>query len=636
MALGQDGVDDATPMGATVHGGGVVFRTWAPRASAVHVCWDGNWAPGPANALQRGPAGHWTGFVPGVGDGTTYKFWVVGAGSAGFKRDPWARELTPGFPLSCVVRDPSGYPWHDGGFRAPEFSDLTLLQLHVGTWSITGTEGIGTFLDVTARVDHLLALGVDAVQLLPVAEFQTPTSQGYNGTDLHSPEQRYAVHDPVELERFGDVVDGLLGRTGHPALERRWLQGSANQLKVLVDVLHLHGIAVLVDLVLNHAGPGFDDESLYFYDRAVAGNPADSLFFTDQGWAGGLVFAYWNADVRQYLVDVAVRHLTEHHVDGFRYDALSLVVQQSGDGWRFCQDLSATVRFVRPRAVQIAEYWPMDGWVVRPADVGGAGLDASWDSTLRDAVREVVAETSSGGSGPVDLGRVAGALATPAGYDAAWKAVRYVESHDEVLLGRHPRVPVLADGADARSWYARSRSRVASGLVLTSAGIPMLFAGQELLEAAPWSDDVGPDTGRAPWRRLDSGDRVTGDHLRFTSDLLRLRRDLAVLRRGATNVHHVDLAGRVLAVHRWLEGGGQDVVVVASFSDTTYEGYRVGMPWAGTWTERFNSDVYDDWVNPWVTGNGGGVSAGSEGYDGMPASTVLTVPANSLLVLAPG
>ncbi|MGV1009516.1 MAG: alpha amylase C-terminal domain-containing protein [Dermatophilaceae bacterium] len=634
MALPQDHIVENTPVGATLVEGGAVFRAWAPRARAVHVCYDGHWQPSEDNLLVRGPAGHWTGFVAGLGDDAAYKFWVRGEGSAGFKRDPRARELSPLGPPHCVVRNPAGFPWHDGWYRPPAFNDLVLYQLHVGSFFVSPGTDIGTFLDVLSRIDHLKSIGINALQLLPIAEFPTSSSLGYNGTDLFSPEQRYVEQDAATVEHLRDVVNGYLARAGQPGLTTQQLQGAPNQLKALVDVCHLNGLAVLLDLVLNHAGAGFDDESLYFFDRAPAGDNNNSLYFTDQGWAGGLLFAFWSADVRQFLIDIAGFYLAEYHVDGFRYDALNLPVQQSPNGWMFCQHLTGTARARKPEAIQIAEYWPMDPWVVKSRDEGGAGLDAMWGDGLREALRGAVAQASWGRDAGVDLDRVAAGLYRPWDVSAAWKTVQYVESHDEVRFDRGLRVPRLADGNDARSWYARSRSRVATGLLLTAPGVPMLFMGQEMLEERAWTDDVAGLGNILGWEALESGDKVRGDFLRFVSELLRVRSDQPALRGEAIHVHHVHNRNRVLAFHRWIEGVGRDVVVVVSLNDSTQAGYRIGMPRPGRWGEALNSDVYDNWVNPWMAGNGGQVWADGPPMHDMPSSASITIPANSILVLA--
>jgi len=210
--------------------------------------------------------------------------------------------------------------------------------------------------------------------------------------------------------------------------------------------------------------------------------------------------------------------------------------------------------------------------------------------------------------------------------------VTCIENHDLVLVGRDPRIPKLADGSNSRSWYARSRTRVANALLLTAPGIPQLFMGQEFLEDKPWdTDPSGPNL--LEWDRL-MGDSDAIDHLRFTQDLIRLRANQPALRGDNLNPFYCSDHDRVLAFHRWLEGIGHDVIVVASFAESTWWSYDLGLPILGFWKEVFNSDVYDHWVNPQVAGNGTGVQARSRPMHGFNASASIVIPANGLVVLA--
>ena len=220
----------------------------------------------------------------------------------------------------------------------------------------------------------------------------------------------------------------------------------------------------------------------------------------------------------------------------------------------------------------------------------------------------------------------------PRGFDHGWRAVTCVENHDLVLSGRDPRLPVLADPSNPRSWYARSRSRVATAILLTAPGIPQLFMGQEFLEDRPW-DVLPTGPNLLSWDGLDaSADSSRRDHLRFTRDLIRLRRDLPALRGDNVRAFFCSDHDRVIAWHRWREDSGDDVIVVASFAETTRSGYEIGFPYPGLWRERFNSDVYDNFVNPIVAGNGGSVVAGSSGLHGFAASAAIVIPANGVLV----
>jgi 1,4-alpha-glucan branching enzyme len=387
---------------------------------------------------------------------------------------------------------------------------------------------------------------------------------------------------------------------------------------------------VIFDVVYNHAGGGFDEGSMWFFDRMPEGNNNDSLYFTDQGWAGGLVFAYWNDAVKQFLIDNARFLYEEYRIDGLRFDEVS-VMDRFG-GWATCQDLTDTLRADKPEAVQIAEYWPVNAWVVKDRWDGGAGFDATWTDGLRDSVRAAIASTSVGATAQVSMSAVADAIAG-AGLRNRWRAVQAVENHDIVYTGRSPRIAKLSDGSNPRSWYARSRSRVAMGLVLTSSGIPFVFMGQEILEDKPWSDT--PDTATMIWwDGLHGGDKSMGDFLRFTRELIGVRRNYPALRGEGCAIIHVHDENRVLAFQRWVEGVGNDVLVVCSLNENTWYDYSIGFPQPGRWLEIFNSDVYDNWVNPAVAGNGGEVEASGPPMHGLAHSAALTIPANGFVIFA--
>jgi 1,4-alpha-glucan branching enzyme len=648
--LSQLNITADTPMGATLIAGGATFRVWAPSAAAVYLngVFGGtaDWAKDASpKRLVKGDDGYWSGFLPGVADGDVYKYYVVGppGGSAGFKRDPYARELIEppagGFPagVNCVVRSPSVYPWHDAGFSTPGFSDMIIYQLHVGTYA-PPRASYGTFLDVIEKLEYLVALGVNVLQPLPGTEAEASPSEGYNGVDYFSPDTAYVVRDPAVLAAHLLTVNRLLAAKGLPPMTADQIASGPDQLRALVDLCHVYGIAVTFDVVYNHAG-GFsdDDESLYFWDREA--NPDDndnSLYFIDRGLAGGLAFALWKREVQQFLIDNATSALRDFHVDGFRYDEVSeLLANNETVGWGFCQALTGTVRYLRDRAIQNAEYWPSEyptpvSSIVASSAQGGAGFDVVQHDALRVAVRAAIAAASEGGGAAVSMGAIGAALQPP-GLPAAWNAVPCVENHDVVYAGRDVRIPALADPSDHQSFYARSRSKVATGILLAAPGVPHLFMGQEFLEDKQWdTDPTGPNL--IYWGGLAAPNKAMVDQLRFTQDMIRLRRDRPALRGEGLHVFHVHDINRVIAFHRWVDGQGGDVVVVANLNDAPFFGYALGFPRAGHWSELFNSDVYDNWVNPLAVGNDGGIVADGGPLHDLPASASITIPPRAILV----
>ncbi len=335
-------------------------------------------------------------------------------------------------------------------------------------------------------------------------------------------------------------------------------------------------------------------------------------------------------------------HLLEFHLDGLRYDQAT-VIDENG-GWSFCQDLTNTLRFVKPEAVQIAEYWnynPGERWRAIAPPPDGMDFDLGYGDGLRDQIRRVVQESTGGSGAPVNLDPLRDALYTTYRDGARWTVFQCIENHDLIDDShtgndRQPRIAALADSTNSRSWYARSRARVANGLHLTAPGVPMIFMGQEFLEDKQWTDWPGNPGLLTCWAGLDGADKAIGDHHRFTRDLMWLRRKHPALRGEGRNVFHVQNGNRVIAFHRWIPGTGRDVVIVASLNEGTFynHGYRIGFPTGGHWHEVFNCDIYHGFLNPIAQGNPGGITADGPPWDGLPTSAGITLPANGLLVIA--
>jgi len=659
MKITQDHIGSNTKMGATLVADGATFRVWAPRAEAVYV--NGRfgttdlWSKEDSDLLlNKDSRGYWAGFLKEVQDGDQYLFYVVGGpGRKNFKRDPYARELTTpqthpgtfGYPsCNCIVRKPDGYSWRVKDFRPPAFNDLIIYELHIGTFFAVdkvghdrrGTRG-GQYLDVLDRVVHLQDLGVNAVELLPVHEFASPVSRGYDGVDMFSPEMDYAETDTAELTHYLTKINKLLRDRGAKELELSEVRTSINQLKVLIDICHLYGLAVFFDVVYNHAGSAVKSQTggLWFLDEMPRGNDNDSLYFIDKDHTGP-VFAFWNEDVQGFLMNNARFFLEEYKVDGLRYDQVTVIDEHGG--WFFAQKLAERAREIDTRKPHISEYWLGDRFksVLRPPD--GLGFDANWHDGLRGVIRRVIGQAAAGRGTHVHLNELAATLQNrPGNFPFRWQVVEYVESHDVIDVehgDRQPRIPKLADATNAHSWYATSRSRVAAGLLLTAPGIPMLFMGQEFLEDKFWSDNDAVHPGLLIyWRGLETN-KTMKDYFQFMKELVWLRRRHPALRNEWINVFHVHEENRIIAFHRWIEGAGRDVVIVCSLNESTFWSYDLGFPQPGQWLEVFNSDVYENWLNPWTAGNEGNIFAGGPGRHNLPSSAAVIIPANSILVFA--
>jgi 1,4-alpha-glucan branching enzyme len=170
----QEHITEQTPIGTNLVEDskkaylGATVRVWGPNASAVYLNGNFNGATSftedvDKKLLLQKRGEYWTGFLAGAKPGDTYKFYVVGDDGGGFKRDPYARELTlnPAFPKSdCILRDPDTFNWHDRGFRPPPFNEMIVYQLHIGAFSRRPDNRMSTYLDVVEKVEYLAELGV--------------------------------------------------------------------------------------------------------------------------------------------------------------------------------------------------------------------------------------------------------------------------------------------------------------------------------------------------------------------------------------------------------------------------------------------------------------------------------------------
>jgi len=573
---------------------GTTFRVFAPNAQGVRVRGPFNsWSQSRTPLAYEGN-GNWSLDVRDLGPGTRYRY-VIDTGAALLDRnDPRAREVTNSVGDSIVV-DPDAFPW-SGSFTVPAWNDMVVYEAHIGTFNDAPGGAPGTFATAVARLDHLQDLGVNVISLMPVNEFAGDYSWGYNPGHLFALESAY-------------------GRTA--------------DLKALVQAASVRGITVLTDVIYNHWGPSdlatwqFDGWSqngyggLYFYNDARAQTP----------W-GTTRPDYGRGEVRSFIRDNALMWLDEFNCGGMRFDA-TLYVRTSAlgdlpDGWSLLQGINDEIDARAPWKISIAEDLQNNAWLTRPTATGGAGFDAQWDAAFVHPVRAAL-ETPSDAAR--DMWAVRDAIAYRYNNDA-FERVIYTESHDEVANGR-TRVPEAIWPGNAASYYSKKRSTLGAGLVLTAPGIPMLFQGQEILEDG-WFQDTDP----VDWSREVTFAGIEA----LYRDLIRLRRDWFGNTRGLKgqnlSVHHVNNGAKLIAFHRWMNGGpGDDVVVVANFANTTWNSYTIGLPRPGAWQVRFNSD----W-NGYDAGFGNHpsnvVQATTGAYDGMPYRGNLSIGPYTLLILS--
>ncbi len=536
-------------------GNGTTFRTFAPNADTVAVAGTFNFWSATSRPLFNEGNGYWSADVPLVQAGAQYKFYLKRGTQTLWKNDPRARDLVSSVGNS-IVYNPNAYAWQNASFAAPTWDKMVMYEMHVGTFGTSASGFPPATLDqCVAKLDHLVELGVNVIALMPVCEFPTDRSWGYNGSYPYAVESAY---------------------------------GSPDDLKEFVDAAHTRGIAVTCDVVYNHIGPS--DMDMWQFDGWSQNGLGGVFFYNDYRsytpW-GDTRPDFGRGEVRTYLRDNAMMWLNEFRMDGLRVDGTKYIrrVGQDGpdisDGWSLLQWINNDIDAVAPQKLIVAEDMDVSHWITKTTGAGGAGFDSQWDSSFYPQLRGAAITPNDADR---NMYSVRDAIAFS--YNGSMQQrVIYSESHDEVANGKQ-RVPEEISPGNAGSWYARKRSTLAAAIVMSAPGIPLLFQGQEFLEDEWFRDDVTLD-----WSRKTTYAGI----FKLYQDLVALRKNATGVTRGlsgfSTNVFHVNNTDKLIAYHRWQEGGElDDTIIVANFSATPRLNYRIGMPRSGLWKCRFNSD----------------------------------------------
>ncbi len=568
---------------------GVSFRTWAPNASYVAIIGDfNNWSMWSTMLSDEGN-GDWSLDIPEASIGDEYRYVIINSGAQYSRIDARSYQVTDSSGNS-VVHNPNGYFWQTSDYVRPAWNETVIYEMHIGTFAGGLTQAI-------TKLDYLEELGINAIELMPIWEFASDSSWGYNGA--------------------------------HPfALESSY--GTPNELKEFVDEAHARGIAVLIDVLYNHWGP--TDMSLWKYDGWSENDLGGIYFYND--WRAETPWGdtrpdYGRNEVREYIRDNALYWLEEYRLDGLRVDGTKWIraTDDGGidipEGWSLLQLINDEIDAYDSDQLIICEDLAGNDWMTKTTGEGGAGFDSQWDVNWIHPIRHLIETPNDSDRSMWTVYNLVMAIYNGDQTDR----VIYTESHDEVANG-NSRVPEEISPGDAGNWFARKRSTLGGALVLTSSGIPMLFQGQEFLEDGYFHDDDPLD-----WIKTTTYSGI----LQLYTDLISLRlnkNDISGgLSGGSTNMHHVNDNGKVVAYHRFGEGGvGDDVVVAMNFSINEKQTYRIGLPSGGQWYMIFNSDSteyaddYDD--------IGSDVFASSFGYDGMAYSGLIDIAPYSVQIFS--
>lgn len=542
-------------MGSIPHWNGVAFRVWAPHARAVAVIGSfNNWYPGDY-MMESENNGCWYLDIPEAKPGDEYLFRLYTDKGELTRLDPYATEVTSS-KGNCIVHD-AQFDWEGDNYHLPAWNHLVIYELHVGTFSMTDNEsGTGTFKGILNNLEHLKKLGVNALEIMPVAEFAGERSWGYNPSQIFSVETSYG--GPKAFKRF-------------------------------IRKAHQEGFAIILDVVYNHFGP--QDLDLWQFDGWSENGKGGIYFYND--WRAHTPWGETRPDfsnnmVRKYIYDNAEMWLNEYHVDGLRFDSTQLMRTVDGkeknklpEAWSLMQWINGDIAKAHPGKIVIAEDMQNNGWLTKDIEHGGAGFGSQWDCNFLNPIRDAVTTSYDHSRSMKDVGK---AISFHYNVDA-FERVIFSESHDSVSNDRS-RIPWEIDNPDPTGWHAQKRSTLAAALVFTTPGVPMIFQGQEFLESSKFMDDVPLN-----WDK----DKSFSGIVNLYRDLIHLRLNKNGTSNGlkgqSVNVFHKNEIRKVVAFHRWDRGGvGDDIVVVANFFLEAQYHYKIGFPHPGKWKLLFNSD----------------------------------------------
>ncbi|NLX09006.1 MAG: alpha-amylase [Chloroflexi bacterium] len=534
----------------------VSFSLFAPYNEDVTLIGDWNdWEP---VEMQRRDDGWWHVGLP-LDDGEyQYKFRLKSnsyfqEGQNVAVTDPRALRVTRDQQENAIVRVKDGqrvvttYEWQHNDVHLPQNHELIIYETHIGDFTGETGEGLNPageyFKKATERLDYLADLGINAVELMPVNDFPGGYSWGYNPRFLFAVENSY---------------------------------GSPDDLCRLIDECHARGIRVILDGVYNHSEdktPLAHMDYAYWYYRE---NPDDP----EHHWGPKFNYGYhddklgiWPA--RSFIHD-ALRFWIDHfHIDGIRFDATAIIENYDVLHW-LNETVYQYIKGIKP-FFTIAEHVPQD-----PTVTGlGGPMDAAWHETFSKQIMATLCARDQDGFEAFNMDAIATVLQpTQEGFDSAYNAINYIDNHDQNrIMWRLGEAGIFDDAAFRRM-------KLGAGLLLTAAGIPMLWMGQEFGQSNP---KTVFDPQPLQWSLLDN--ERNGDLHRYYKGLIHFRKDNPALVTPNIEVIHLDHERKILAFKRWNDEGNV-VIVVANLLDQYAGDVEIGN-WHedGAWHEYL--DDYD-------------------------------------------
>ncbi len=540
-------------VGVTLHGNGAEFRVWAPFAKNVQLIlpyldvFDGS----NIHDMLNEQDGYWSAYLKGAEPGINYKYQIDTGNELIQRNDPRARILTASENGVSVVA-PNDFDWGDDIFMPIPREQQIIYELHVGTFNRKDPATQGTFYDAIEKLDYLVDLGINMVEIMPVTSMSYSNGWGYNVAEVFAIENAYG------------------GRHG---------------LMEFVKACHSRGIGVIVDVVYNH----FLSGTLWRFDGWYENNRGGIYFYNDDRgdtpW--GSRPDYGRPEVRQFLLDSVLMWLNEFRVDGLRLDSTAYMrntqgsnndpAHDIGDAWSLLQQINHLAHHVRPGAITIAEDTSVNEYITKSQHENGCEFDAQWGLDFPHAIRQMLGLATPW---PTDI---AHEIEFTYNNDA-FQRVIFSDSHDTAANGSQ-RITEAVAPKNPGSLLTRQRLLIADAITLTAPGIPMLLQGQEFLQEGEFND-----WQELQWANVQKYHGIVMAH----QHLIALRRNLygntAGLQGHSVRIFHHDAANNILGYHRWSNGGPKDdVLIIVNFNSTAQTNYHIGLPRSGEWRVRFNS-----------------------------------------------
>jgi len=583
---------------------GVLFGVWAPNAKRVSVVGDFNRWDGRAHAMRsRGLTGVWEIFLPGLEEGSLYKFEILSRVEErlGLKSDPYgfAAELRP--KTASVVCNIDGYQWNDAAWIAARetrdwlHAPMSIYEVHVGSWRRTPDGRWLTYRELANQlIPYVKELGYTHVELMPIMEHPLDASWGYQTVGYYAVTSRYGT--PTDFMYF-------------------------------VDRCHQEGIAVILDWTPAHFPR--DGHGLSLFDGTHLYEHADPRRGAHPDW-GTLVFNYGRNEVQNFLISNALFWIEKYHADGLRVDAVASMLyldysrregewlpnihggRENLEAIAFLRRLSEVLHTRRPGALMIAEEstsWPA---VSRPTYIGGLGFDLKWNmGWMNDTLRYMTLD-------PVHRQYHHNELTFSMLYAFHENFILPI-SHDEVVHSKR----ALLEKMPGDDWQKFANVRLFLGYLHAHPGKKLLFMGSELAQRGEFWEE-----GTVEWG-LESSPPHRGIQ-RLISDLNRLHVRERALHEvdfewaGFEWLDPNDRASSVLTFLRRAKDPENFIVAVCNFTPVTRPVYRVGVPLPGYYREILNTD--SRYYEGSDVGNDGGVNAQPIPCNDRPYSIQLRLP----------